>query len=217
VTNNGTSIVMNIPSTFTTGTLTVQAVNSCGGTSTRSASLTRLPATPASITGPASVCPNQVGVNFTTPVVTGVTQLWTVPTGAVITAGSNTTSMTCTWGSVAGSVTVKNVNSCGSSAAASKSVTLLTCMEEQEGGPQAERIAQLDVYPNPNQGSFTIRSTQSGYYRLLNGTGQLIEEIKLNDSNNFSFEVNGLSTGFYFLQGVTGSEYVMQKVIVANR
>ncbi|MFM7234302.1 MAG: T9SS type A sorting domain-containing protein, partial [Flavobacteriales bacterium] len=186
------------------------------GTSTRSASLTRLPATPASITGPASVCPNQVGVNFTTPAVTGVTQLWTVPTGAVITAGSNTTSMTCTWGTVAGSVTVKSVNSCGQSTARSKSVALLTCMEEQEGGPQEERVSELDVYPNPNQGSFTIRSAQGGSYQLLSSTGQVIQEIKLNDSNNFSFEVNGLSTGFYFLQGTVGSQYVMQKVVVMN-
>jgi hypothetical protein len=216
VTNSGTSIVMNIPSTFTTGTLTVQAVNLCGATSTRSASLTRLPATPASITGPASVCPNQVGVNFTTPAVTGVTQLWTVPTGAVITAGSNTTSMTCTWGTVAGSVTVKSVNACGQSSARSKTVTLATCMEEEGGAPEEGRMASLDVYPNPNQGVFIIRSAQAGNYRLLNSTGQLIEEIQLSDSNNYSFEVTGLSSGLYFIQGMIGTEYVQQKVIVAN-
>jgi hypothetical protein len=47
--------------------------------------------------------------------------------------------------------------------------------------------------------------------------GQLIEVIRLNASNNFSFEVNGLSTGFYFLQGSTTEGYVNQKVIVTNR
>ncbi len=217
VSNNGNSIVLNIPSTFTSGTLTVQAVNSCGGISTRSASLTRLPATPASITGPASVCPNQVGVVFTTPAVTGVTQLWAVPTGGVITAGQSTTSMTCTWGTVAGNVTVRSVNACGQSAARSKSVTLLTCMEEEEGTPMEQRTTDLNVYPNPNDGSFTVRSAQAGSYRLLSSMGQLIYEIQLNETNNFSFEVSGLSTGFYFLQGVTGSSYVQQKVVVTNR
>jgi hypothetical protein len=216
-TNNGNSIVLNIPSTFTTGTLSVQAVNSCGGTSTRTASLTRLPSTPASITGPASVCPNQVGVNFTTPAVTGVTQLWAAPTGATITAGQSTTSITCTWGTAAGSVTVRSVNACGQSAARSKALTLLTCMEEEGGAPVEARRSDLNVYPNPNDGSFTIRSGRSGSYRLLSSTGQLIYEVQLNDSNNFTFEVSGLSTGFYFLQGVSGSDYVQQKVVVTNR
>jgi len=217
VTNNGNSIVLNIPSTFSSGTLSVRAYNSCGGSSLRSASLNRLPTTPASITGPASVCPNQVGVTFTTPAVTGVTQLWTVPNGAAITAGQNTTSMTCTWGTAAGSVTVRSVNACGQSAALSKSVTLLTCMEEEGGLPVEQRASDLNVYPNPNDGSFTVRSAQVGSYRLLSSTGQLIYEIQLNETNNFSFEVSGLSTGFYFLQGVSGSNYVQQKVVVTNR
>jgi hypothetical protein len=216
-TNNGNSIVLNIPSTFTTGTLSVQAVNSCGGTSTRSASLTRLPATPASITGAASVCPNQTGVVFTTPAVTGVTQLWAVPTGATITAGQSTTSMTCTWGAAAGSVTVRSVNACGQSATRSKTVSLLTCMEEQPDAPAELRTSELNVYPNPNDGSFTVRSAQAGVYRLLSSTGQTVYEIQLNESNNYSFEVSGLSTGFYFLQGISGTEYVQQKVVVTNR
>jgi hypothetical protein len=165
----------------------------------------------------ASVCPNQTGVNFTTPAVTGVTQLWAVPTGASITAGQSTTSMTCTWGTVAGSVTVRSVNSCGQSAARSKSVTLLTCMEEEGGIPLEQRMSELNVYPNPNDGSFTVRSAQAGKYRLLSSTGQMIYEIQLNETNNFSFEVNGLSTGFYFLQGISGSSYVQQKVVVTNR
>ena len=217
VTNNGTSIVMNVPSTFTTGTLTVQAVNLCGGSAARNASLTRLPATPASITGPASVCPNQVGVNFTTPAVTGVTQLWTVPTGVTITAGQNTTSMTCTWGTAAGSVTLRSVNACGQSAALSRAVTLLTCMEEEGGLPTESRLEALEVYPNPNDGAFTVRSASSGMYRIISSTGQTVFEMNLNESNNFSFEVGGLSTGIYFLVGGSDGHYVQQKVVVTNR
>jgi hypothetical protein len=216
VTNNGNSIVMNVPSTFTTGTISVTAVNGCGGTSMRSVSLTRLPGTPASIAGPTSVCPNQVGVNFTTPAVTGVTQSWTAPTGATITGGQGTTSMTCNWGTAAGSVSVRSVNTCGQSAALSRSVALATCMEE-EGGLPVERMEALQIYPNPNDGAFTVKSAKSGVYRLLSSTGQIVYEIQLNESNNFSFEVSGLSTGFYFIQGISVSDYVQQKVIVTNR
>jgi hypothetical protein len=156
VTNNGNSIVLNVSSAFTTGTLSVRAYNSCGGSSLRSASLTRLPSTPASITGAASVCPNQVGVVFTTPAVSGVTQTWAVPGSSVITAGQGTTSMTCTWGTAAGSVTVRSVNACGQSAALSKAVTLATCIEND--GTNLLREATLEAYPNPSNGSKVVAS-----------------------------------------------------------
>jgi hypothetical protein len=125
--------------------------------------------------------------------------------------------MTSTWGTAAGSVTVRSVNTCGQSAAFSKAISLLACMEEQSGDPSAERIDALNIYPNPNDGEFSIRSAQSGVYRLLSSTGQIVFEFQLNDSNNYSYEVSGLSTGLYFIQGVSGSEYVQQKVVVTNR
>jgi hypothetical protein len=214
VTNNGNSIVMSVPSTFTTGTLSVRAYNSCGGSSLRSASLTRLPSTPASITGVASVCPNQVGVTFTTPAVTGVTQLWTTPTGATITAGQSTTSMTCTWGTAAGSVTVRSVNACGQSAAFSKSITLLACMEEEGGAPEESRTSDLNVYPNPNTGQFTIRASTAGNYELLNGIGQLLESFTLGGTQPMSKDVQGLSNGVYFIRNA-GDGFV-QRVVVAK-
>jgi hypothetical protein len=213
VTNNGNSIVMSVPSTFTTGTLSVRAYNSCGGSSLRSASLTRLPSTPASITGPASVCPSQVGVNFTTPTVTGVTQQWAVPTGASITAGQSTTSMTCTWGTVAGSVTVRSVNACGQSSAFSKSVTLLACMEE-EGSAEEERTSDLNVYPNPNTGLFTIRTSTAGEYQLLNGVGQVVESFSLGGTQPLSKDVQGLSAGIYYIRSV--KDGVMERVVVID-
>jgi hypothetical protein len=214
VTNNGTSIVMNIPSTFTTGTLSVRAYNACGGSSLRSASLTRLPATPASITGPASVCPNQVGVNFTTPTVAGVTQSWSVPTGVSITGGQGTTSMTCTWGTAAGSLSVRNVNSCGQSSARTKSVTMATCMED-EAGNQLREIA-LEAYPNPSNGSFVVRSNEAGDYHLMNSLGQTIEIVKLNADNYFRYEISGLSAGVYFITGNVNGNTITERVVVTG-
>jgi hypothetical protein len=214
VTNNGTSIVMNIPSTFTTGTLSVRAFNACGGSSLRSASLTRLPATPASITGPASVCPNQIGVAFTTPAVTGVTQTWTVPTGASITAGQGTTSLTCNWGASAGSVTVRSVNACGQSAAFSKAVTLATCIED-EGGSLL-RNPELEAYPNPSTGSFMIRSSEAGSFYVMNSLGQVVEQVMMNASNNFHHEITGLSAGVYFITGNVNGTTITERVVVTG-
>jgi hypothetical protein len=214
VTNNGTSIVMNIPSTFTTGTLSVRAYNACGGSSLRSASLTRLPATPASITGPASVCPNQIGVAFTTPAVTGVTQTWTVPTGASITAGQGTTSLTCNWGAAAGSVTVRSVNACGQSAARSKSIAIATCIQD-EGGSLL-RNPELEAYPNPSTGSFMIRGNEAGVYYVMNSLGQVVEQVTMNASNNFNHEITGLSAGVYFITGNVNGTTITERVVVTG-
>jgi hypothetical protein len=214
VTNSGNSIVLTIPSTFTTGTLSVQAVNICGGTSTRSASLTRLPATPASITSAASVCPNQTGVVFTTPAVTGVTQLWTVPTGATITAGQSTTSMTCTWGNAAGSVTVRSVNACGQSAALSKAVSLLTCMEEEGDSPSVKASNVFEIYPNPTTGVFVIRSLNPDEFEILNGMGQLLDKFSVGNNQTNVKELYLSTSGIYFIRAV--SDGSIQRIVVVN-
>ena len=211
-TNSGNTILLNVPSTFTTGTLSVRAYNSCGGSSLRSASLTRLPSTPASITGPTSACPNQLGVNFTTPAITGVTHTWLVPSGTSISGGQGSTSMTCTWGTVAGSVSLRNVNACGQSASLSKALTLVACIEND--GTNLLREATLEAYPNPSNGSFVIRSNEAGDYYLINGLGQTVQAIKLNATNNFRFEVSGLSSGVYFLTGIVNGTTITERVVV---
>jgi hypothetical protein len=213
--SNLNTVTINVPSSFTTGTLSVACVNGCGGSITRTLALTRLPATPASITGPASVCPSQVGVNFTTPAVAGVTNTWTAPTGATITAGQNTTSMTCTWGTAAGSVTVRGVNACGQSATRSKALTLLTCLDEQEEGAidNEVRANEISIYPNPNSGTFAVRVQQAGRFEVLNSLGQIQQVITINESAG-SFEVTGLASGMYFVREVRNPANLQRVVVV---
>jgi hypothetical protein len=212
--NLGNSIVLNVPSTFTTGTLSVTAVNSCGSTTIRSAALTRLPSTPASITGSASVCPNQVGVTYTTPAQSTNTFTWTVPTGASITSGQGTTGITANWGAVAGNVTVVANNACGSSGSRALAVALATCINGN--GSDAVRGVAFDVYPNPSNGMFTVRSEYAGEYLLMNSVGQVIEVVRLNASNGYRYEVRGLSNGVYFLNGTIANESVTEKIIVTG-
>jgi hypothetical protein len=212
--NNGNQILLNVPSTFTTGTLSVTALNSCGGSTVRSASLTRLPSTPASITGPASVCPNQTGVAFSTPAQGTNTFTWAVPTGSTIASGQGTTAMTSNWGTVAGNVTVKANNACGSSGTRTKAVTLATCIDENPN--DASRATVVEVYPNPSNGQFTVRSEDAGEYFLMNSVGQVVSVIKLNASNSFRYEVTGLSTGVYFLSGASGKQVTSEKIVVTG-
>ncbi|MFM7106648.1 MAG: T9SS type A sorting domain-containing protein, partial [Flavobacteriales bacterium] len=201
VSNTGTSITLSIPSSFTSGTLSVTATNSCGATSSRSTTLTAVPATPASISGPASACPSQTGLVFTTPAVTGLTQSWAVPTGAVITAGQGTTSMTCTWGTTSGNVSVRNVNSCGQSTAFTKSVAIATCMEIlNEETEVIEGINKIEVFPNPSSGVVTIRSNGSIDGVILNALGQEVQSFKLSENNNYSVRIQDLPAGLYFVK-----------------
>ncbi|MFN5620766.1 MAG: MopE-related protein [Flavobacteriales bacterium] len=212
--NNGNQILLNVPSTFTTGTLSVTALNSCGGSTVRSASLTRLPSTPASITGPASVCPNQVGVAFSTLAQGTNTFTWTVPAGCTIASGQGTTAMTANWGAAAGSVTVKANNACGSSGTRSKALTLATCIDDNQ--TDATRNTVIEVYPNPSNGQFTVRSEDAGEYFLINSVGQVVEVIKLNAANSFRYEVRGLSTGVYFLNGTSAGQTSSEKIVVTG-
>jgi hypothetical protein len=171
VSSNLYTVTINVPSTFTTGTLRV---------------------------------------------VSGVTNTWTVPTGATITAAQNTASMTCTWGTVTGSVTVRGVNACGQSAARSKALTLLACIGEQEEVAIGNEIRdnEIAIYPNPNNGTFAVRAQQAGSFEVLNSLGQVQKVITINESAGV-FEVTGLASAVYFVREVRNSAN-LQRVIVAE-
>ncbi|HTB31355.1 MAG TPA: hypothetical protein VK808_04965, partial [Bacteroidia bacterium] len=84
------------------------------------------PGQPGAITGSTSFCVSSSGVVYSIAAVTGATSYnWTVPAGATITAGNGTTSITVTFGSIQGNVTVTASNTCGTSAATSLAVSLI--------------------------------------------------------------------------------------------
>jgi hypothetical protein len=74
----------------------------------------------------------------------------------------------------------------------------------------------ISVYPNPSMGNFTVTSTSEGSFYLMSENGQLIEVIKLNADNNFSYNISNLSSGFYVLAGQTKEGIVKQKIVVTN-
>jgi hypothetical protein len=70
----------------------------------------------------------------------------------------------------------------------------------------------ISVFPNPNNGEFTIQSQMADVINVTNELGQVIEAVELNQRNNFSYKVTQLSSGIYFLVGKT----IKQKVIVTK-
>jgi hypothetical protein len=106
------------------------------------------PASPGPITGPASVCSGALGATYTIAAVPSATSYsWTVPSGATITAGQGTTSITVNWGATSGNVCVTAINSCGGSAPTCLAVTVVT----------------PPVAPGPISGPLTICATNAGY------------------------------------------------------
>ncbi|MDO9581043.1 MAG: hypothetical protein Q7J06_10850, partial [Bacteroidales bacterium] len=102
------------------GYLTVIGTNPCGnGTVSPNYPITvnQLPDAAGTITGLAAVCEGLTGVNYFVPLITGATGYnWTLPSGVVITDGTNANSILVNFpsGSVSGNITVTGTNTCGS-------------------------------------------------------------------------------------------------------
>ncbi len=103
-------------------------------------------------------------------------------------------------------VTGVDANNCSNSSVFTQSVSTCTDIDENT----------IDflfrVFPNPNNGDFTIQSQKEDVVAIFNELGQVIETIELDQQNNFSYKVNTLKSGIYFLVGKT----IKQKVVVTK-
>jgi hypothetical protein len=74
--SDGSSVILNAPSNFGGGTLSVYATNVCGNSNyPATKSLYAIPGKPGAISGPASVSTNQTGLKFSVPSFAGVTYM----------------------------------------------------------------------------------------------------------------------------------------------
>jgi PKD repeat protein len=110
------------------GVVSVTASNSCGTSSASNGSITissAAPLTPGTISGSTTVCSGTTGNVYSIAAVAGATSyLWTIPSGAIITAGQGTTSITVSFGSTSGSVSVSATNSCGTSTVSAQPINV---------------------------------------------------------------------------------------------
>ena len=105
------------------------------------------------------------------------------------------------------SVTGVGANGCSNTSVFTQSVSLCTGIQEANAN-----LNSVLVFPNPNSGEFTIQSQMADVIHITNELGQVIEVVELNQQNNFSYQVNHLQSGIYFLVGKT----IKQKVIVSK-
>ncbi|MFA6483116.1 MAG: hypothetical protein WCW62_11095 [Bacteroidales bacterium] len=166
------------------GTITVTPSNACGSGPARTFAVTpmHIPATPGVVTGPTNVCQGQSNIIYSIASVSGaISYNWIVPSGATITTGQGTTSITVTFGSIAGNVCVSASNLCGNTPASCKTITFLTAPPAPAASPGTGiQVSQftanwtavagasgyfLDVAGNPGFASFV-----TGYQNLSVGT-----------------------------------------------
>jgi hypothetical protein len=143
------------------GNVSVTAGNSCGNTAASQLAVTPapLPATPGPLSGPSTVCTGTLA-NFSVPAVTGVTNTWTVPPDATITAGQGTNAITVQWGVNAGFVSViAQIGACVSSAGTmGVNTEILPTAAQAISGPdtvcQGLGGYQYGIQPIPNASSY---------------------------------------------------------------
>ncbi len=75
---------------------------------------------------------------------------------------------------------------------------------------------QLTVFPNPNNGLFTVSSKTSGTFTIFNQLGQSLQCFKLNGTNNYTIDISNLSNGVYYIMGYSNETVSNQKVIVTK-
>jgi PKD-like domain/Secretion system C-terminal sorting domain len=205
---DGTTISGATASTYTassTGNYKCVVTSSCGtSTSNVIAVIAGVPAKPGKITGATSVCANSTQTYSIAPISTATSYVWTVPTGATVTAGQSTTAITVLYGTSAGKVGCSAVNVCGTGAAKLISISM-TCRlqgpgEEEEGAPETK----INVYPNPSQdGIFTVdfENSDVNYMQVFDILGkEIFSNKEVNPMNEYTLNLAQFPKGVYVLK-----------------
>jgi PKD repeat protein len=83
-----------------------------------------------------------------------------------------------------------------------------------QGESEIEIKTALQVFPNPNEGTFTISSSHEGTFNIINELGQLIQRVDIIKDKNFQSKIENLRQGVYFVTGTINNEVITKKVVV---
>jgi hypothetical protein len=166
------------------------------------------------ITGPTTVATLALN-NYIVGQQTGVNYLWNI-TGGVVASGQNTNVVQVAWGSqsMQGKVSVKVTNAGGCSDSSDLNVNVGSV-----GTNELSISNKVQIYPNPNNGSFAIDVLNSNIEQvdIFNSIGQLIWSHTSNETKQSVLEVRLKTTpGIYTVSVKTASGVVNQKLILTQ-
>lgn len=118
--------------------------------------------------------------------------------GSTIAVSPTTTATYTVWG---------EQNNCSTQLVFTQNVSACTGLEKNDVS------LLLSIYPNPNNGSFMIKSESTVKFNLVNSIGQYIQTLVLNEENGYRASVEGLSSGVYMILSDSGINY---KIVVAK-
>ena len=109
--------------------------------------------------------------------------------------------------------TLTGYNSFGCSKTALFTQTVNACIGISE---MSSETMDFSIFPNPNNGDFTILCRENTELSLFNELGQLIHFTNLNETNDRELSLRGLPNGIYFVVGRTSQFTETKKIIVAD-
>jgi autotransporter-associated beta strand protein len=187
-----TSIVVNYGCGASSGNVTVTPSNGSGsgGSSSLAVAVTGVGAAGA-ISGSSAVCVGQTGDTYSIPSVSGATTYtWVVPSGAAITSGQGTTSITVTWGSTGGNVTVTPANANGCLGAASSLSATVNTAPNITSGPSPQTVCALDT------AQFSLSATGGNLtYQWRENGSPLSDGGTVSGSSTMNLALTGVGTG----------------------
>jgi GH18 family chitinase len=199
-------------SVATSGNISVTATGTCGTSSSSPVSsvvVNKIPATPSVITGNQSITTAQNGVAYSVvndPTVT--TYNWTYTPSSGVTLNGTTSAITAdiAKGASAGTLSVTATNSCGTSAASTKQLSIILSIDDNN------IASSLNVSPNPSNHSFNLSLSNVSEIHLSITTliGNEVETVNTTASN-VSFGSN-LAAGMYIVNATINGKSVSFKV-----
>ncbi len=79
--------------------------------------------------------------------------------------------------------------------------------------PKTEKN-NLNIFPNPNNGSFILQSKEDLILNIINELGQIVKTVTLNYANEHQLIVSNLECGVYFLTNKQTGEAIQNKIVV---
>ena len=220
---NDTLIVVRFSSTFSSGSISVRAVNGCGTSTTVSLALSKtLPSTPGTIssTTVSNLCPTRIFRYAISALPAGAKSIrWTVPAGAVIDSGQGGIRIRVSYpakgSAYSGSVTATGVNACGNSSARSTTVKVTACALARMEGSLSGGLF-VEIAPNPSADIFRLK-IQSDHFSQLNVRVRDVQGKELNRFYLMPGETldfgSDLRPGIYLIETRQGNKVRVDRVI----
>ncbi len=195
-------------SNFTIGSLCVTANNACGSGAPRCITAKGISSNPGVISGPSTVCANELADAYSVSPVFGATSYqWSTPSGSTIVSGQGTNSIIVDWGTNGGVIGVTASGPCGNSGTRTLNVT----MNCRISGNNSDDL-NITAYPNPANDvlNLKIKSESNDLYslQLVDVSGRIVSTSTWNvekGAHTKTIDLSGIAKGMYQLVVINSS------------